>query len=90
LLKVVPIFDPRQLPVLSKQCAMYEWQIYLDLVTEKNDLILMMPSHLPVHSGEETQKLAVGSTSECLYRPVSRPLDIKCCFSKPVSVLWPV
>jgi len=31
LCKVVRIFDPRQLPVLSKQRATCEWQIYLDL-----------------------------------------------------------
>jgi len=44
LLEVVHIFNAHQLPVLSKQRAASEQQIYLDLATEKSDL---MTSHIP-------------------------------------------
>jgi len=53
LLEVVHIFHPRQLPVLSKQCATSEWQIYLDLATEKSNL---MTSHLLACSGGQATK----------------------------------
>jgi len=40
LLKVVRIFDHRQLPVLSRQRARYERQIYFDLAAIKSNLII--------------------------------------------------
>jgi len=66
LLKVFCIFDPHQLPVLSKQRAAYEWQIYLDLAAEKSDLMTL--SHFPTCSKGKATKL---STSKGLHRPAN-------------------
>jgi len=58
LLKVVHTFD-HQLPVLSKQRAMSEWQIYFNLATIKSCL---MSSHLPVYSQESAAAVKAYTT----------------------------
>jgi len=67
LCKVVHIFDPCQLLLLSKQCATSRWQIYVDLATENGDLMMLL--HFPACSRGKAIK--TGSAGKGSHRPAS-------------------